>query len=337
MQRIIKQIVNLTLLVFLALCFGTVGYMMIEGWDWFDGLYMTVITVATIGYGEVHPLSHAGRMFTMLLILFGTGVVLYAIAALTAVIVEGKLADEWRKIRMQTVIDRLTDHVIVCGYGSTGRYVVEELLKTGTPFVVIETDPTKLRELRERHVLCVEGDATVDDSLLASGVKRAKGLIASLHTDADNVFVVLSGKALNGTMRIIAKAIEEPSRQKLRTVGADGVVMPNFIGGLRMVSELVRPSFVTLLDMMLPSHGESVRAEEIGLPHDSVHIGKRISDLGLQSMSGVALVSLQRAQSQTHLFNPPGDTRLEAGDTLMFMGESARMTEVLDRLAAKSK
>ena len=182
------------LLLLAVLMSGAVGYQLIEGWSFFDGLYMTVITVASVGYGETHPLSDTGRVFTMVLILFGSGILIYSVSMITALIVEGELTDVLKRMKMNKAIDHLREHYIVCGDSQTGRYAIEELLKIKKPFVVIETDKSKIGTLAKRGVLCIEGDATTDEVLLAAGVERASGLFSSLHTDAENLFVVLTAK-----------------------------------------------------------------------------------------------------------------------------------------------
>lgn len=328
----IRQILRFTLLIGLMLLFGTTGYMLVEGWHWFDGLYMTVITLSTIGYGETHPLSPPGRAFTIVLVLFGSGVMLYAVATLTALVVEGDLNEALKRNQMRKAIGRLRGHFVVCGFGSTGKYVVEELLKTGRAFVVIDNDPARCQALRERNLLVVEGDATLDEVLAQACIAEAAGLMACLHTDADNLFLVLTAKGMNDNLRIVAKAVDESSQQKLRQVGADGVVLPNFIGGLRLVSEMIRPSVVTFLDMMLRAKDQTIRVEEISIPHDSPHIGQTLSALDLYHLEGVSLVALQRASATPYMFNPPNDTRLAAGDLLILMGESARIGELETRL-----
>lgn len=324
----VRQILRFTVLVCAMLMFGTFGFMAVEGWSWFDGLYMTVITLSTIGYGETHPLSDAGRVFDIVLILFGSGVMLYAIASLTALVVEGDLSDAIKRSNMRKAIGRLRGHFIVCGYGSTGRYVVEELLKTGRDFVIVDIDAQRVNQLRERGLLVVEGDATLDNVLQEACIGDASGLMACLHTDADNLFLVLTAKGMNDKLRIVAKAVDESSQQKLRQVGADGVVLPNFIGGLRLVSEMIRPSVVTFLDMMLRDRDQTIRVEEIGIPHNSPHIGKAISELGLYHLEGVSLVAMQRANHTPYMFNPPANTALQGGDLLILMGDSQRIAEL---------
>lgn len=332
MFHVYRKIGYFSLLIALVILSGVLGYHLIEGWPLFDGLYMTVITLATIGYGETHPLSHDGRLFTMLLILFGSGVLLYAVSSLTAYIIEGELTHALRRSRMQNTINKLRGHYIVCGHGSTGRYAVEELHKTGRKLVVIEKDGQKLEQLAERHILYVEGDATLDESLLAAGILHAGGLIAALHTDAENLFLVLTAKTLNPTLRVIAKAVEEASQKKLKSVGADGVVLPNHIGGLRLVSELVRPAVVTFLDVMLREKDQAIRVEEIRMPLEANAAGSALEDLGLQSVEGVSLVAIMKHSSGQYLFNPHPATAVDAGDTLLFMGEAVRIKEIAERL-----
>jgi len=331
MQPIVRKLVQLSLLVCLTLAIGTCGYVVIEGWSWFDGLYMTVITLATIGYGETHELSNAGRAFTMVLILFGSGVLVYAGSSIAALIIEGQLIREIRRRTMEKAINRMDKHYIVCGYGSTGRYVVAGMQRVGRPFVIIDNEPIRVQELRDRGMLVVEGDATQDEILQQAGIDRAAGLVACLHADADNVFVVLTARELNQDLRIVAKAVEESAQRKLRAVGADGVVLPNFIGGVRMLMELVQPNAVTLLDMMLHSPQQTIVAEEIGLPHDSRWIDQPISALNLADTEGVALVAIQRSGDPTYRFNPSLSLRLQAGDTLILMGEQQHV-----RIASKT-
>lgn len=331
LYHVYRKIFFFTVLILLVVALGMFGYHLIEGWPLFDGLYMTVITLATIGYGETHPLSHAGRVFTMVLILFGSGVLLYAVSSLTAYIVEGELTHAIRRSKMQNAIAKLKGHYIICGHGSTGKYAVEELHKTGRKIVVIEKDLERVAHLNERNILTVEGDATADEILQAAGIKHAHGLIASLHSDAENLFLVLTAKSLNPKLRVIAKAVEEASQKKLRTVGADGVVLPNHIGGLRLVSEMVRPSVVTFLDVMLREKNQAIRVEEIRMPYESPFAGSAVEDLGIQRIEGVTLVALQKGEDQ-YMFNPHPATAVRAGDVLIFMGESTRIADIAQRI-----
>jgi voltage-gated potassium channel len=316
-----RKISSILLLLALVLVSGSSGYMTIEDWSFLDSLYMTVITVASVGYGETHPLSDNGRIFTMILILFGSGILLYSISMITAFIVEGELTDILKNMKMKNTIEKFQGHFIVCGESQTGRYVVEELIKTHKPFVVIETDKAKLAALGERGIPYIEGDATTDAVLEAAGIERASGLITTLHTDAENLFVVLTAKGLNPGLRVIAKAVDEESRQKLQKVGADGVVMPNAIGGLRMVSEMVRPNVVSFLDLMLRSKDQTIRVEELSITPDSPFVGKTLLETGIVALPDVTVVALK--QDGGYLINPPRNTVLRGGMVIIVMGEVA--------------
>lgn len=313
---------------------GVAGYQAIEGWDAFDSLYMTVITIASVGYGETHPLSHAGRVFTIALILSGTGVLVYGISAVTAFIVEGGLSDTLRRRKMRKTIDALEGHIVLCGDSSTGRYVIEELDRTGEEFVVVENDRAKLEELSRAGILCVEGDAASDVVLREAGVARARGLIATLHSDADNLFVVLTAKGINPGLRVISKAVAEESEEKLKKVGADGVVLPNHIGGLRMVSAMIRPRVVSFLDVMLRETDRAVRVEEVNIGSGSRVVGKQLGDTEAMRTEGASLVALQRTSASQYQFNPPATTTIEAGDSLIYLGLSTTIRALGERLNA---
>jgi len=300
---------------------GIAGYMYIEGWSVLDAFYMTVITLASVGFMEVHELSSAGRIFTSILIVCGTGVVVYGISVITAFIVEGELTDVLRRKKMDKKIEKLNNHYIVCGADQTGRYVIDELLKTHRDFIVIEKDPEKIKRFIESDILCIQGDATHDAVLLAAGINKAKGLITSLNTDADNLMAVVTAKRLNADLRVISKAIEEESEQKIKLAGADGVVLPNFIGGLRMVSEVVRPSVVTFLDAMLRDKNDTIRIENITVNPGSMFAGKTLKDTGLPSRQGISIVAIMDKQGDEYLINPSQDTIVHENNILIIMGK----------------
>lgn len=298
---------------------GVLGYSAIEGWSLFDSLYMTVITIASVGYGEIHPLTTEGRLFTIILILCGSATLIYGLSILTAFVVEGDLTDILRRRNMMKKIGGLEGHFIVCGMSATGRYVIEELKKTGRSFVVIERDPERVRALCDAGILAIEGDATNDAVLQTARITSAGGLLTTLHTDADNLFVVVTARGLNPSLRIIAKAICEESERKLRQVGADSVIMPNFIGGLRMASEMIRPSVVTFLDVMLRSQDATVRVEEINIPEGSHLVGQTLAQSALLDVEGVTVVAIAGG-SGSYRFNPPRELVLKHGDVVIVMG-----------------
>jgi len=318
--------------LFALILSGTLGYAWLEGWDFVEGLYMTVITVGTVGYSEVRPLSTGGRLYTMLLILLSTGVMVYASAALTALFLEGELFGLLKRNRMNKLIATLSGHYIVCGDSRIGQHILEELGRTEQPFVVIEKDPDKVAALRARDILAVTGDATADATLLEAGVDRAKGLATTLNTDADNLFVVLTARRLNPNLRIIAKALDEATRDKLQQVGADGVVLPQSIGGMRMVSELLRPNVVSFLDTMLRNKDQTIRVEEIRIRDGSAAIGETLARCGATSTAGASLIALRRAD-EPYRFTPNPDTELVADDLLIMLGDAQVIRELDRRLA----
>jgi voltage-gated potassium channel len=299
---------------------GMSGYVFIERWSPLEAFYMTVITLSTVGFMEVHPLSESGRIFTMFLILCGSGILIYCVSLITAFIVEGQLTDAIRRRKMNKRIKALKDHYIVCGADQTGLYVIDELVKTKQDFVVIERDAENIRHLMNQDVLYIEGDASHYDVLQQAGILRAKGFITSLPTDAENLFVVLTAKKLNPSLRVISKAVEAESEQKIRMVGADGVVMPNFIGGLRMVSEMIRPSIVNFLDIMLRAKDKTIRIDEIDLAEGSPLAGKSIGDTGILDREGVTVVALRDRREDSYLFNPSCKTVLNENNIIVVMG-----------------
>lgn len=327
-----KKLIGIGIALLIILAWGTSGYVVLERWTPFEAFYMTVITLSSVGFMEVRPLSGTGRMFTVLLILCGSGVLIYGISIVTAFIVEGELTDVLRRRKMNKNIDRLKDHYIVCGAGQTGRYVIGELEKTKKNFVVIEKNADKIQQFMARNILCIEGDATHEAVLLRGGIKKAKGFITSLHSDAENILVVITAKRLNPNLRVISKAFEEESEQKIRMVGADGVVMPNFIGGLRMVSEMIRPSVVNFLDIMLRARDKTTRVEELELTEDSPLIGKTLEEAGMCYCEGAALVALkEKGTADSYLFNPSRQTVLTANSVIILMGDVDRIKEISDR------
>lgn len=318
----------------LALVFvGAWGYTEVEGWSFSDGLYMTVITVGTIGYGETNPLTPPGRVYTMLLILFSTGVMVYATSSLTAIIVEGEIQNLFARRKLKRMIARMQGHFLVCGDSTIGQHIVEELSRTGQPFIVIDRNAEKIARLSEAGIAAIQGDATLDATLREAGIERAAGLVTCLHTDADNLFVVLTARRLNTGLRIIAKALEPGSREKLQQVGADGVVMPEAIGGLRMASELIRPHVVSFLDVMLRAKDQTIRVEEVPVSSSTHCAGKTLAQCGLDNLRNASLVAVSRPGSG-YQFNPPGSWQLQSEDVLILLGETSAIADFRQSLLA---
>ncbi|MBI3566427.1 MAG: NAD-binding protein [Elusimicrobia bacterium] len=314
-----------------CLAAGTVGYHLIEGWSLFDALYMTVITIGTVGYGEVHPLGHAGRLFTIFLIVGGIGLFTYAISTISAVLIEGDLSEALRRRRMEKTIKGLSGHYVVCGAGHTGGVVCAELRKTGRPFVVVDVEAAAVGKLTERlggEFPYVLGDSTDDETLRRAGVERAAGVFAVLSTDQDNAFVVLSAKGLNPKARVLACQKTLGVREKLLRSGADGVVDPEFIGGLRMASEMIRPVTVGFLDSMLREKGSHVRFDEVVVSDGAALVGRSISEVKGAEGDAPLLVAVVPPGTDRYEINPPSSRTIAAGDRLVLIGE----TEALEAL-----
>lgn len=332
-------IVSLTLFL-LVLALGTAGFQYFNGprfggpaWSLLDSVYMTVITVATIGYGEVHPLTPAGRVFAAVYILICLGTIAYAVTSITAFIVEGELKHLLGRRKMEKTLNRLYDHYIVCGGDETAQTVVRELLLTSKPFVLVESSKEALdRVLGLGSFPFVQGDASDDDVLIKAGIERAKGILMSLPTDEANLFAVVTARSLAPKVRIVAKALDVQSHKKIVKAGADSVISPTFIGGMRMVSEMIRPSATTFLDQMLRERERVLRVDEITLPAGSPLAGKTVAELKLEERTGALLVALRRAGQKGFAFNPGRATPVGEGDALIFIG-SPDMARELEELA----
>ena len=307
---------------------GVVGYMAIEGWGFFDSLYMVVITLTSVGFMEVHDLSFKGQLFTIVLIVFGMGILLLGITSLTAFLVEGKLSEILRRKKMVKRINSLRNHYIVCGAGEIGQNIIEELQKIGSPLVVIDMDEAACKALEEKNILFVKGDATSIASLKDANQEMAKGLFCALKGDADNLLLVMTARGINPKIRIISKGRKEESREKMLRAGADGVVLPQFIGGMRMASEMVRPAAVTFLDKMLKSKEGAVRVEDVIVGRQSGLIGKKLKDCSFYGVEGLLMVALGRGDE--YKINPSKEERMEGGDVLIFIGQEERIQAIRD-------
>ena len=312
---------------------GTTAYYSVgEGrWSWFDCFYMTIITLSTVGFAEtlegMNEMPEA-RAVTISLIVLGSGTLLYFISSLTAMIVEGDLQGILRRRRMQRVIDKMNKHVIVCGIGTTGRHIATELSATGVPFVVVDSNRERLDELSEEFaddLLYVIGDATDDHVLELAGIARSRGVISALNDDKANLFVTISARALNPTARIVAKSIEASTEAKLRRAGADSVVSPNYIGGVRLFSEMVSPKAAAFLDRIVQfGSGISVGLEAIDVPASSPLVGQRLAETDIRE-AGALVVAVHRADGD-YVYNPGSEHLLEAGDSLIVLADSEDIT-----------
>ncbi len=334
------RLLSATFILVCVLAAGTTAYHELgEGrWSLFDCLYMTVITLSTVGFGETLPGMHESseaRVVTMALIVVGSGTLLYFISGLTALLVEGDLQGMLRTRRMQKQIAGMEGHIVVCGAGTTGEHVLRELVDVRLPFVVIERSRARVEVLEEdlgTKIAFVEGDATDDHSLSAAGVERAKGVIAALSEDKDNLFVTISARHLNRGARIVAKAVESSTVPKLRRAGADAVVSTNQIGGLRLVGEMVRPTAVEFFDKML-RQDHKLRIEDAPIEAGSRVVGLTLAESNLRK-SGALVIAIRQPDGN-YLYNPEGRERLSAGSSLIVLAHPEDLVRLRDLVGVR--
>ncbi len=319
-----KKLILVGALIILMVTVGTVGYMAIEGWNFLDALYMTITTLTTVGYREVHELSTKGIIFTILLIAAGVGSVLYALTSVAVIILEGALQGIFGRRKLEKKIKALQNHYIVCGYGRMGRIIGRELRAEGVSFMVIERNPDT--PVEHEDILLLRGDATQDAILKEAGIERAKGLIAVLSNDAENLFVVLSARELNPGLLIVARAIEEDAEKKLLRAGATKVISPYHIGGLRMAHTVLKPTVVDFIEFATKSGNLDLQMQEVPVQEKSSLVGLTLKECGIGENLGVIIIAVKRKTGETK-FNPTGRSMVQAGDTLIVMGEGPRLKD----------
>lgn len=334
MQELREKLILAFLLIAFVISLGTAGYSAIEGWSLFDSLYMTIITLTTVGYREVHPLTHSGMVFTIILIMGGVGTVFYSLGVGAQIILEGELQAVFGRKRLEKKIKGLKGHYIVCGYGRMGRIIGRELRCKNIDFVVIEKKSGAARD--KESTLIYEGDATTDDTLKEVGIERAKGLISVLPTDAENLFVVLSARGLNPDLFIVARAGEEGSEQKLLRAGANRVVSPYHIGGLRMAHTILKPAVVDFIEFATMSGNIDLQMEEVLIQEGSALAGCTLDECGIGRELGIIIVAVKKGSGDLQ-FNPTFRTLIKAGDTLIALGEISKLKSLEGMASAETK
>ena len=298
---------------------GVIGYILIEGWTFLEALYMTIITVATVGFSEIRPLSPAGRWFTSVLIVLGVGFVFYSFGTLLEMMVEGGIQDILGRRRVEREIRELKNHYIVCGYGRIGKVVVEELVKRRLSLIVIETDAAKVQDMLERGILAIQGNAGDETILKKAGIERAIGLVGVAASDADNLFITITARDLNKDLMITARAETKESEKKLLQVGANKVVSPYLIGAYRLVNTILKPAVTQFIELSSLEREMDVRLEEIKVSDQSILNDRLLKDTPIRSELGIIVIGIEKKDGKM-LFNPPSDQIIESGDTLITVG-----------------
>jgi voltage-gated potassium channel len=307
-------------LAVLILAAGTAGYIFIEGWPFIDALYMTVITLATVGFKEVHQLSPAGRVFTIVLIITGVGFFFYVAGSIIQFMIEGRIRDILGRRKLEKELRKQKDHYIVCGYGRVGSSICDLLASRPLGIVVIERDPERIDRLSDRNLLYVAGEATDEENLIKAGVEKARGLLAVLKTDTDNVYVTLTARQLNPELSIIARGGEEKSENKLLAAGANRVVSPYLMGAHRIAQTILRPTVTDFLELTLMGKSLDIQMEEIPVQSSSKLIDVALQDSRIRKDLDLIIMAVKKPGGQM-LFNPSSQTKLQAGDMVVTIGE----------------
>lgn len=314
---------------------GVAGFHFIEGWPWFDSVYMVVTTFTTIGYSEVHPLSHAGRVFNIGLILVGVGIVFAIIGTLTQFLIEAEFNQMFGKRRMEREISRLSGHYIICGAGRVGRSVARELARKPAPFLIIESNDQKIERVREDNWLMLVGDATQESVLREARIEHAAGLVAATTTDATNTYIVLTARSLNPNLKILARASEELAEKHLRTAGADSVISPYVFAGYRIAHAFLRPNVIDLIEIaMMQNHELGLEIEEIDVEESSPFAGHTVRESKIRQDHDVIVLAIKHGQEKMR-FNPKSEDPICAGDKLVVMGQPENLRELENKARSK--
>jgi voltage-gated potassium channel len=311
---------------------GTIGYMVIEKWPLLDALYMTVITIATVGYSEVRPLDLPGRLFTIGLVFLGVGSAAYIAGAVVQFMVEGRIRVILGRRKLDRKINRLRNHYIVCGYGRIGRVLCDNLRRKIRQILVIESNPERIAQMEADNVVYLSGDASEESVLQRAGIERATGLVAVLGSDTQNVFLVLTARQLNPALYIIARAGAEASKGKLSAAGADFVQSPYELGALSMAQRILRPTVTSFLDLAISNRNSDIQMEEIPVAPSSDLVDKTLKDSGIRQKYNLIIIAIKSGCNGDMLFNPSFESVIRSGDTLIAVGPEANLKRLEEAL-----
>ena len=323
-----KKVILLSTSFVIILLFGSAGYMYFEGREFLDSLYMTIVTVATVGYGDLVPKTPGGKIFTVLLIFVGVGYVMYMFSNIVEVMIEGDLREYLGKRQMKKGLSKMRDHYIVCGHGRIGRVICQTLHDNDIAFVVIDNNPDEIEKVIDKGFLEIEGEASEDSVLLEAGIKKAIGLISVVESDAENVYITLTAKGLNPKVKTLVRSSGAPGAEiKLMRAGADKVISPYYFGGRRMAQFVVKPNVVDFLELTMYSPSLGLSLEEILVEETSLLAGKSLIDSGIRRDHDIIVIGVKPYEGEM-LFNPKSDTIINGGDILIVLGEKEQITKL---------
>ncbi|MGO1469469.1 MAG: potassium channel family protein [Tissierella sp.] len=318
----------ISVLLISLLLTGTIGYKILLEVNLLDALYMTVITISTVGYAEIAQMDVEAKIFSIFLIFTSLGTVGYLFSSIVSSLLEGDLKIAWRKKRMERDISKLENHYIICGAGETGINAIKQFQKTNSEFVVIEKNEEKTKELVEENILVIQGDSTHDIILERARVSHAKGLISTLPSDADNVYTVLTARSKNSDLYIVSRAIEKNADEKLKRAGADNTISPNEIGGSRMAALILRPTVISFLDVMTHAGDVVLDLEDVVVTEDSSIRGKTLMDVKIPEKTGLIILAIRKGKDDKWIFNPNSSEVLKVGDVMVVLGTENQVEEL---------
>ena len=319
-NKVYKIIKGLVILI-IIIAVGSTGYMAIEGWSFFDSFYMTVITITTVGYGEVQNLSEAGRFFTVVLIIVGMGIIIYIVGMFAEAMVDLQLRKMLGRRKLDQQIKKIKDHYIICGFGRIGKVISKELASKRISMLVIDNNPDSREILELEGIPYIIDDATSEDVLLEAGIERSRGLISVVASDSDNLFITLTARGLNHSAFIIARADEEKSEKKLMRAGADKVFLPYIIGGHKMAQSITKPAVTDFLEFTVHNRDMGLEMEEVKVSKGSRLNGLKLMESGIRQEMDIIIVAIRKKTGRME-FNPSSETPIEAGDTLIALGKN---------------